>query len=563
MDSPLAAAWSRLAALDSAPGARDIAARFAADPDRAARMTWALDDLSLDLSRTSIGEAELAALLALAQAADLEGFRARLFAGEAVNATEGRPALHMALRVPDAPHLHAHANASTWDQACADAVAERARMRRFVGDVHEGRLVGATGERFDTVLNIGIGGSDLGPRFLCDALTQVRGPVAPGGLAPRFLSNVDGHAFASLARTLDPARTLILVASKTFTTEETMTNAAAARAWLAASLGEAAVGQHFVALSTNTEAVRGFGIAAERMFGFRDWVGGRYSVWSPIGMSVALAAGWDAFADFLAGGHAMDQHFRAAPLTENLPVLLALSGIWHRDGLGAASLCVLGYDERLRLLPAYLQQLEMESNGKSVALDGQPAAHRTGPIVFGAAGTDAQHSFMQLVHQGTDLVPVDFLLAAEPDHDRAEAHAILAANALAQAEALAFGRDRDAVEAEMRAAGASAATIEAVAPHRVFTGNRPSALILFRRLDAFTLGRVVALYEHKVAVQGCLWGVNSFDQWGVELGKVLARGIRPVLAGEARAARAATAASVARLRELQEEARTRATQATQ
>jgi glucose-6-phosphate isomerase len=257
----------------------------------------------------------------------------------------------------------------------------------------------------------------------------------------------------------------------------------------------------------------------------------------------------------------MDQHFRAAKLAENLPVLLALAGIWHRDGLGAASLCVLGYDERLRLLPSYLQQLEMESNGKSVARDGSPAAHRTCPIVFGAAGTDAQHSFMQLVHQGTDMVPVDFLLAAEPDHARREAHAILAANALAQAEALAFGRDRAAVEAEMRAAGADAATIAAVAPHRVFAGNRPSALILFRRLDAFTLGRVVALYEHKVAVQGCLWGVNSFDQWGVELGKVLARGIRPLLAGEATAARAATSASITRLRALQEEARMRATRA--
>lgn len=510
-------------------------------------MTWALDDLSLDLSRTSIGEAELTALLALADAADLAGFLARLFGAASVNATEGRPALHMALRVPDAPHLHAHANASAWDEACAYAVAERARMRRFVEDVHEGRLLGATGERFDTVLNIGIGGSDLGPRFLCDALTQVRGPI----LAPRFLSNVDGHAFAALARTLDPSRTLILVASKTFTTEETMTNAAAARAWLVAALGEAAVGRHFVALSTNAASVRGFGIAPERMFGFRDWVGGRYSVWSPIGMAVALAAGWDAFAAFLAGGHAMDQHFRNTPFAGNLPVLLALAGIWHRDALGAASLCVLGYDERLRLFPAYLQQLEMESNGKSIALDGTPAAHRTCPIVFGAAGTDAQHSFMQLVHQGTDLVPVDFLLAAAPDHDRPEAHEILAANALAQAEALAFGRDRAAVEAEMRAAGADATTIAAVAPHRVFTGNRPSAVILFRRLDAFTLGRLIALYEHKVAVQGCLWGVNSFDQWGVELGKVLARGIRPLLAGEGMAARAATAASVARLRALQ------------
>ena len=540
-------AWSRLAALAAVAGARDIAARFAADPDRPARMTRTLGDLSLDLSRSSIGEAELAALLALAGAADLEGFRRRLFAGEAVNATEHRPALHMALRVPEPAHLHAHANASAWDQACADAVAERTRMRRFVADVHAGRLVGATGERFDAVLNIGIGGSDLGPRFVCDALTQVHGPR----LVPHFLSNVDGHAFAGLARTLDPARTLVLVASKTFTTEETMTNAAAARAWLAAALGEAAVGMHFAALSTNAAAVGRFGIAPERMFGFRDWVGGRYSVWSSIGMSVALAAGWDAFAAFLAGGHAMDQHFRTAPFADNLPVLLALAGIWHRDVLGAASLCILGYDERLRLLAAYLQQLEMESNGKAVALDGTPAAHRTCPIVFGAAGTDAQHSFMQLVHQGTDLVPVDFLLAAEPDHDRPDAHAILAANALAQAEALAFGRDRAAAEAAMRAAGADARTIEAVAPHRVFTGNRPSTVILFRRLDAFTLGRLIALYEHKVAVQGCLWGVNSFDQWGVELGKVLAREIRPLLAGEPADARAPTVASVARLRALQ------------
>jgi glucose-6-phosphate isomerase len=555
MDSPLSA-WFRLAALAASPGARDIAARFGADPARPARMTWALDDLSLDLSRTSIGDPELAALLALAESADLSGFRVRLFAGEEVNATERRAALHMALRAPDAPHLHAHTQASAWDDACAYAVAERARMRRFVADVHEGRVIGATGERFDTVLNIGIGGSDLGPRFVCDALTQVHGPL----LAPHFLSNVDGHAFAGLARTLDPARTLVLVASKTFTTEETMTNAAAARAWLAGRLGEEAVGVHFAALSTNTDAVRRFGITAERMFGFRDWVGGRYSVWSPIGMSVALAAGWEAFAAFLAGGHAVDQHFRAAPFSENLPVLLALSGIWHRDALGATSLCILGYDERLRLLPAYLQQLEMESNGKSIALDGSPAAHPTCPIVFGTAGTDAQHSFMQLVHQGTDIVPVDFLLAAEPDHDRREAHEILAANALAQAEALAFGRERAAVEAEMRAAGADEATIAAVAPHRVFAGNRPSTLIMFRRLDAFTLGRLVALYEHKVAVQGCLWGVNSFDQWGVELGKVLAKGIRPLLEGRGTAARAATAASVARLGALQEEARLRALQ---
>jgi glucose-6-phosphate isomerase len=396
-----------------------------------------------------------------------------------------------------------------------------------VAAVHDGTLRGATGQRFQAVLNIGIGGSDLGPRMAAEALTMTDGGV----MAAHYLSNVDGHAFASLARRLDPATTLVLVASKTFTTQETMANAAAARAWLAGALGEAAVGAHFAALSTNQRAAAAFGIAAERVFGFRDWVGGRYSLWSTVGLSIALAAGWDQFQALLDGAWAMDCHFRDAPLEDNLPVILGLVGVWHVNALGYRAQAILPYDARLHRFAAHLQQLEMESNGKSVLLDGGAVGTATCPVIFGEPGTDAQHSFMQLIHQGTSVIPVDFLLAAQAEHGRDGAHRILAANAFAQAEALLAGKTRAQVEAEMRAAGADEATIAAVAPHRVFPGNRPSTTILFRRLDAFTLGRLVALYEHKVAVQGCLWGINSFDQWGVELGKVLASGVLKELEG--------------------------------
>ncbi|MCC6720077.1 MAG: glucose-6-phosphate isomerase [Acetobacteraceae bacterium] len=548
----LAEAWARLAALAARPGAGDIRALFAADPGRAARCTAMLDDLTLDWSKTAIDAQAHAALLALAEATGLGGFRDRLFAGAAVNVSEGRAAMHMALRSPRDAGLHAVHDGGI-DAASRMAAAERARMADFVARVHDGRLRGATGERFTTVLNIGIGGSDLGPRMVTEALTMVGGGV----MAAHFLSNVDGHAFAGLARQLDPARTLVLVASKTFTTQETMTNAAAARAWLVAGLGEAggeaAVAAHFVALSANEAAAAAFGIGAERVFGFRDWVGGRYSLWSAVGLSIALAAGWAQFAALLDGAWAMDQHFRTAAPAENLPVLLALVGIWHVNAMGYRAQCILPYDARLHRFAAHLQQVEMESNGKSVLLDGRAALHATCPVVFGEPGTDAQHSFMQLVHQGTTPVPVDFLLAARPDHDRDDAHRILAANAFAQAEALLAGKSRTAVEAEMRAAGADAETIAAIAPHRVFSGNRPSTTILFRRLDAHTLGRLVALYEHKVAVQGCIWGVNSFDQWGVELGKVLAGGIGRELAGEAVGAHDfSTAALIARFRALRE-----------
>jgi glucose-6-phosphate isomerase len=518
------AAWARLAALAARPGAHEIRPLFERDPHRAARYTAHLDDLTLDVSKSSVSDEVMEALLGLLDASGFVAFRDRLFAGEVVNPTEGRSAMHMALRAPRAEAMHA-ALPEGIDDAASIVADELAHMRAFVGQIHGGALKGATGQTFDSVLNIGIGGSDLGPRMACEALTSVHGGV----MRARFLSNVDGHAFEILKRELDPARTLVLVASKTFTTLETLTNAHAVRDWIAGALGEQAVGAHFAALSTNRAQVEKFGISAERMFGFRDWVGGRYSLWSAIGLSIALAAGWDSFQAMLDGGHAVDQHFRAAPPRENLPILMALTGIWHIDGLGLRTHCVLAYDERLRRFPAYLQQLEMESNGKTTLLNGEPSPRPTCPVVFGEPGTDAQHSFMQLVHQGTQAVPVDFLLAAQPDHHRPEAHHILAANAFAQSEALLRGKSRDEVEAEMRAKGATADELTRIVPHRVFSGNRPSNTILFQKLDAFTLGRLIALYEHKVATQGWLWGIDSFDQWGVELGKVLAGGIIPAL----------------------------------
>ncbi|MDE2580408.1 MAG: glucose-6-phosphate isomerase [Rhodospirillales bacterium] len=519
-------ALARLVALAQRPGAQRIGALFAADPDRARRLTVSLDDLSLDLSRTAIDGPVSEALFAWAVAADLEGFRSRLFAGAPVNVTERRAAMHMALRAPAGVRLDAALADGGSEDAAGIAAAERARMQAFVTAVHDGHLRGATGQRFTHVVNIGIGGSDLGPRVVTEALTLGR---TDARMEARFLANIDGHAFEAAIAGLDPAQTLFLIASKSFTTQETAANAAAARAWVAAALGEAAVGAHFVALSTNLNAVAAFGIAPERVFGFRDWVGGRYSLWSPVGLVIALAAGWDKFQALLDGAWAMDCHFRDAPLGQNLPVLLALAGVWHHNALGCATHCVLAYDERLRRLPAHFQQVEMESNGKRVMLDGGKVPWATAPVIFGEPGTSAQHSFMQLVHQGPAVIPVDFILAAEPDHDRPDAHRALAANAFAQAAALAFGRDEAAVRAEMAASGVAAEEIDRIAPHRVCPGDRPSAVILFRRLDPFSLGRLIALYEHKVAVQGCLWGIDSFDQWGVELGKQLAGGILPAL----------------------------------
>ncbi|MBX9699849.1 MAG: glucose-6-phosphate isomerase [Acetobacteraceae bacterium] len=524
MTASIGQAWARVAALAASPrpdgtAPGSIRPLFAADPQRFARFSFQAEGLLLDLSKTPMDDAALAALLDLARAADVEGRRAAMAAGQAINATEGRAVLHMALRAPrEAGYRTAEGDAS------ADVHATLERMRAFTQAVHGGAAAGATGARFTDVLNIGIGGSDLGPAMVARALWT---PAAP--MRAHYLANVDAHAWEEVRRHLDPARTLVLVASKTFTTQETMTNAALARAWLVEALGEGGVGAHLAALSTNMAATAAFGIAPERVFPFRDWVGGRFSLWSSIGLSLALALGWEAFARLLAGAHAMDRHFLEAPLARNLPVLLALAEVWHVNGLGYGTRAVLPYDERLARLPAHLQQVEMESLGKRVTLAGAPVGRQTGPVVFGEPGTNAQHSFMQLLHQGTTPVPCDIILVARPDHVHADSHRKLLANGLAQAEALMRGKDAEAARAEMAAAGLPEAEILRLLPHRVFPGDRPSVTILLPRLDAFTLGALVALYEAKVFCLGALWGVNAFDQWGVELGKQLAGAILPEL----------------------------------
>jgi len=507
-----AAAWAALDAVAARPGANAIRPLFAADPDRFARMSFRGGDLLLDLSRTSISEEAFATLLGLARACEVEARRDAMARGEPVNATERRAVLHMALRAPRSAGFRAGE-----EDASAAVHGTLGLMRAFVAAVHAGEIRGATGEHLTDVLNIGIGGSDLGPAMAARALWREGDPIRP-----HYLANVDAHAWEAIRPRLDPARTLVLVASKTFTTQETMLNARLVRAWLADALGEDAVRLHLAALSTNLDATAEFGVDPARVFGFRDWVGGRFSMWSAIGLSLALALGWERFERLLAGARAMDEHFCQVPIGNNLPVLLALAEVWHVNALGCPARAVLPYDERLARLPAHLQQLEMESLGKRVTLSGSPVPRATGPVVFGEPGTNAQHSFMQLVHQGTTPVPVDFILVAGPDHGHAANHRALLANGLAQAEALMRGKSAGEVRAEMAAAGAPDSEIARLLPHRVFPGDRPSATILLPRLDAFTLGQLVALYEHKVFVLGALWDVNAFDQWGVELGKQLA-----------------------------------------
>ncbi len=497
---------------------------FADDPRRFERFSVTLDDLLFDYSKTRVTAEIVASLVALARTCDVEGRRDAMFAGEKINTTEDRAVLHTALRAPAGAKILVDGR-----DVMPDVLAERAKAADFAEAVRSGALLGATGEKFTDIVNIGIGGSDLGPAMAAIAMS----PYAQDGLTGHFVSNVDGAHVTDVLRPLDPARTLVLVASKTFTTLATMSNAHAARQWLVAALGEEAVGAHFAAISTNVEAVEAFGMSEDRMFRFWDWVGGRYSIWSVVGLSLTILIGPYAFQSFLDGGHEIDEHFRTAPLETNIPALMGLIGILHRNVWGYDTHAVLPYDQRLSRFAAYLQQLDMESNGKSVTRSGQPVSMKTGPIVWGEPGTNGQHAFYQLLHQGADIVPADILMAAVPHEHVGDQHAMLLANALAQGEAFMRGRTAAEAAEQLIKAGKSAGEADALSPHKTFPGDRPTCAIVYRMLDPRTLGRLIALYEHKVFTQGVIWGINSFDQWGVELGKELASRLIPVVKGDA------------------------------
>jgi glucose-6-phosphate isomerase len=501
-----------------------LAKRFEFDPQRFSRFHLTLGLLLVDFSKQLVEDDTLRLLADLARAAELEEQRAAMFAGQAVNTSEGRPALHVALRAgPDADYRVDGRN------VVADVQAVLKQMADFAGGVRSGAIAGAGGA-FTDVLHLGIGGSDLGPAMAVRALSPCH-----DGPRVHFVANVDGTALRDTLAGLDPRRTLVLVASKTFTTVETMTNAAAARAWLKAGAGEKAVAGQMAAISVAAGRVAAFGIAPERTFAFWDWVGGRFSLWSAIGLPIMMAVGPDRFAQLLAGGREMDEHFRTAPLRRNIPVVLGLIDVFNHVLVGLATRAVVPYDQRLERFPAFLQQLEMESNGKRVTLDGQPAG-TSGVVVFGEPGTNAQHAFFQLLHQGVDVVPVDFLVAANADIDTAEARhqqALLIANCFAQGEALMRGRSLDDIRAAMAEAGAAGDEIDRLAPHRVLPGNRPSTTMLYPRLDPHMLGMLIALHEHRVFVQAAVLGLNPFDQWGVEFGKSLAAGLLPLVEGKA------------------------------
>ncbi|MDI3515274.1 MAG: glucose-6-phosphate isomerase [Rhodocyclaceae bacterium] len=508
------AAWTALASRRDALLSTTLRELFRADPLRGRHMQASACGLTLDYAKNLLCADSLGLLLKLAEEAGLQAAIAAMFAGERINTTEGRAVLHVALRCPpDTPWLVDGVDVG------AEVHAVRRRMAAFAIRVRAGEWRGWRDDAITDVVNIGIGGSDLGPAMVCEALKDEIHP----GLRMHFVSNVDGVHIGDVLRHCRPETTLFIVASKTFTTQETLANARAARAWLLAHAGdEGAIARHFVAVSTNAAAVRGFGIDTENMFGFWDWVGGRFSLWSAIGLPIMLALGPERFDALLAGAHAMDEHFRRTPFASNLPVLMALIGIWNVDFLDAPSQLIAPYHQRLHRLPAYLQQLDMESNGKSVRHDGSPVPCRTSPILWGEQGINGQHAYFQLVHQGTQPVAVDFIGVLDAGREDENLHRIAFANLVAQAEALMRGRTADEAAAEMRAAGLPEARIRALLPHRVFPGNRPSNTLLLKRLDAFTLGALLAAYEHRTFVQGVIWGVNSFDQWGVELGKQLA-----------------------------------------
>ena len=515
---------------------------FAQDKQRYAHFSLGLNagpgDVLVDYSKNRITAETMRLLHGLARAADVPAWIAKLLSGERVNITERRPALHSALR-------DVSGRLSPQSDIVTGVTRVLADMRAVSNAIRSGAWVGATGERIDDIVHIGVGGSQLGPQLAVEALAACAHPR----LSIHFLSNVDGAPAAALLSDLDPARTLFIVASKTFETEETLTNADTARTWLESKLGGAAVAKHFVAVTANRDGAVAFGVSPENIFEFWNWVGGRFSLWSAVGLPVAIAIGMDRFEEMLAGAHRMDRHFAETPLEQNIPVTLALLTIWYNNFFRWATRAVLPYDEGLRRLPAYLQQLEMESNGKSTGRDGRDVACDTSPVIWGEPGTNAQHAFFQMLHQGKRVVPCDFIVCAQSAAPLPRHQGLLAANCFAQSEALMLGRTEAEAVADL--AGLDARDSTALAPHRTFPGNRPSTTILIKRLDPTTLGMLLALYEHKVFVQGVIWGVNPFDQWGVELGKKLARNIAPELEGEAARVPhdASTAGLIAKYRE--------------
>jgi glucose-6-phosphate isomerase len=518
------AAWQALATHKRDLEPLHMRELFANDPKRAQTMTREACGLYVDFSKHRTNTESLQLLLALARQAGVESWRDKMFAGEKINGTEGRAVLHVALRNRNNRPILVDGK-----DVMPDVNAVLAKMRTFSERVRSGEWKGHTGKTITDVINIGIGGSDLGPVMVTEALK----PYSKRDLRVHYVSNVDGTHIAETLRDLDPERSLFIVASKTFTTQETLTNARTARSWLVEKLGDdKAVAKHFVALSTNSKEVGAFGIDTANMFEFWDWVGGRYSLWSAIGLSIACSIGMDNFEQLLAGAHEMDEHFRTTRLEDNLPVILAMLGIWYGNFWGAESHAILPYDQYLHRFAAYFQQGDMESNGKRVDRDGNVVDYSTGPVIWGEPGTNGQHAFYQLIHQGTRLIPCDFIAPIETQNPIGNHHPILLANFFAQTEALMKGKTADEARAELEAQKLPKERVEALVPHKTFPGNRPTTSILVQKLDPKTLGAMIAMYEHKIFVQGVVWNIYSFDQWGVELGKQLANKILPELEGD-------------------------------
>lgn len=512
--------WQALNALTLTDGTRHLRDLFAGNPNRFSEFSRCEMDLLFDFSRQRVTHDVLQALIKLAQARGLKARIEAMFNGEIINTTEQRAVLHTALRADASRSVMVDGK-----DVMPDVRANLERMRKFVEGVHAGRIQGHSGKTFTDVVNIGIGGSDLGIVMATEALARYR----HRNLNLHCVSNIDGSQLADVLEKLDASRTLFVVCSKTFTTLETLSNARIARQWIVDRLGAGAVSRHFAAVSTNQKALDAFLIAPQNRFTMWDWVGGRYSLWSAVGLSIALAVGMDNFEFMLEGGRTMDEHFRNAPFENNLPVLMGLMAVWNRNFLGLDSLAVLPYDQRLHRFPAYLQQLEMESNGKRVTLDGSAVAGDTGAVLWGEPGSNAQHSFFQLLHQGTARVAMDFIAPVNASSDYQGQQNLALANCFAQAQAFAMGHGEAEVVTELKARGMDDAKIAQLAPHKLHPGNRPSSLLLFPRLGPKTLGKLIALYEHKVFVQSVIWGINAFDQWGVELGKKLADSLAPAV----------------------------------